>query len=144
MAGRGHRQEDPLDRGDGYEKRDVGGRVLFAAAIALILLVGLLHVLTTGLYVVFTGEFPLVIGPTPTPLATPMVPPEPRLQVDPASEWQAVQATQESILGEYGWVDQDEGVARIPIDRAIEIITELGLPFSTPETPQGANGGAEE
>ena len=37
----------------------------------------------------------------------------------------------------YEWVDQTLGVARIPIDRAIDILAEKGLPFGeVPEDPK--------
>jgi hypothetical protein len=38
---------------------------------------------------------------------------------------------QEAILNSYGWVDKEAGVVRIPIERAIELTLERGLP------PQG-------
>ena len=34
-------------------------------------------------------------------------------------------------LSSYGWVDRKAGIARIPVDRAIEILAKKGLP--TPE-----------
>jgi mono/diheme cytochrome c family protein len=37
----------------------------------------------------------------------------------------------------YEWVDQTQGVARIPIDRAIDILAEKGLPWGeVPEEPK--------
>lgn len=34
----------------------------------------------------------------------------------------------ERLLTTYGWVNQQEGVVRIPIDRAIDLVAERGLP----------------
>jgi hypothetical protein len=35
---------------------------------------------------------------------------------------------EDAILRRYGWIDERAGVAQIPIDRAIELIAEKGLP----------------
>jgi uncharacterized protein (DUF58 family) len=54
-------------------------------------------------------------------------PREPRLQVNPQQENQAYLAEQRAVLSKYGWVDQDHSVARIPIDRAMDIVAQEGL-----------------
>ena len=56
------------------------------------------------------------------------LPPEPRLQVDPILDIQALHATEKKVLESYGWVDQSAGVVRLPIERAIELTAERGLP----------------
>jgi hypothetical protein len=37
-----------------------------------------------------------------------------------------LRARDQEALGTYGWVDPAHGVARIPVDRAIEILAEKG------------------
>lgn len=54
--------------------------------------------------------------------------PQPRLQGEPFGDWAALKARQESLLGSYGWVDEPAGVARIPIDRAMQLLVARGLP----------------
>jgi hypothetical protein len=39
-----------------------------------------------------------------------------------------LRARQELLLNGYGWVDREKGVARIPIDEAMRIVVERGLP----------------
>jgi len=56
------------------------------------------------------------------------MPPEPRLQVDPILDIQALHAAEKKILESYGWVDKSAGVVRLPIERAIELTAERGLP----------------
>jgi hypothetical protein len=58
--------------------------------------------------------------------------PEPRLQEAPFGDWLALKARQEALLGSYGWVDENAGVTRIPIDRAMRIVLERGLPSRAP------------
>jgi hypothetical protein len=57
--------------------------------------------------------------------------PQPRLQGEPFGDWTALKARQESLLGSYGWVDEQAGVARIPIDRAMKLLMDRGLPVRT-------------
>jgi hypothetical protein len=60
----------------------------------------------------------------PPALVTPAVPPAPpRLQTDPRAERRSFEAEKRAILDSYGWVDRKAGVARIPIQRAIERLT---------------------
>jgi hypothetical protein len=61
-------------------------------------------------------------------------PPAPRLQTNSAREFAEVRAQEEAELHSYGWVDRPNGVIHIPIDAAIQIALERGLPVrkSTP------------
>ena len=54
------------------------------------------------------------------------LPPEPRLQAYPEADLIEFQAREEKQLTTYGWVDEDAGVARVPIDRAIDMLLERG------------------
>ncbi len=56
------------------------------------------------------------------------LPPRPRLQTDPQKEIHDYCAQQAELLNGYGWVDQSAGIARIPIDRAMELTIKNGLP----------------
>jgi hypothetical protein len=56
------------------------------------------------------------------------IPPEPRLQVHGASDLKTFEAEENAVLQNYGWVDRQAGVVRIPIDRAMKLLAERGLP----------------
>jgi hypothetical protein len=56
------------------------------------------------------------------------LPPGPALQPRPMVELTRLKETQEHRLNNYGWVDRDKGIAHIPIERAIDILTRTGLP----------------
>ena len=56
------------------------------------------------------------------------VPPEPRLQWRPNDDLGKLRAEEDAKLHGYGWVEKDDGLARIPIERAIELLAERGLP----------------
>ena len=57
-----------------------------------------------------------------------MMPPAPRLQVDPQKEIQRLLRTQAASLNSYGWKDSKAGIVQIPVDRAIELMVEEPLP----------------
>ena len=56
------------------------------------------------------------------------LPPSPRFQQNPQQELQDLRAKQRGMLEEYGWVNKEAGIARIPIDEAMKIVIERGLP----------------
>jgi len=64
--------------------------------------------------------------PPPSPLAAerPEAPPEPRLQPAPVADLGAVRAAEDQALQSYGWVDRPQGVVRIPIARAKELVAK--------------------
>jgi len=65
----------------------------------------------------------------PSPLVSTRQPfPGPRLQVNPAKDIQEMRAAEDATLNSYGWVNPEAGIVRIPIDRAIEILAQKGLP----------------
>ena len=59
-------------------------------------------------------------------------PPEPRLEANPLVPRERVRAEEDWILQNYGWVDEKAGMVRIPIDRAMDLLAERGLPPSKP------------
>jgi cytoskeletal protein RodZ len=69
------------------------------------------------------------LGPPASPFEeSRTMPPQPRLQVRPAQDLKQLRTTEDERLNSYGWVDQKTGVARIPIDRAMDLLIEKGLP----------------
>jgi hypothetical protein len=55
-------------------------------------------------------------------------PPLPRLQPDPRADLLAFRAKEDAVLHTYGWVDKSRGIVRVPIERAMEILAQRGLP----------------
>ncbi len=69
-----------------------------------------------------------------TPLAGQRVlPPDPRVQVQPEKDLEHLRAVEDSVLHSYGWVMREANVVRIPIARAIELTAQRGLPLRTEE-----------
>ena len=55
-------------------------------------------------------------------------------EVESGEALKNLRATEDASLTTYGWVDRDTGVVRIPIERAMDLLAERGLPTG-PETP---------
>ena len=70
-------------------------------------------------------------GPREFPLAVTheqRLPPEPRLQTNPREDLADLRRAEDRVLDSYGWVDKDAGIVRIPIDEAMRLTVERGLP----------------
>jgi hypothetical protein len=103
---------------------------------AIVSLVILLTVVTVTIQGAMYGVFRLfdrmesASDPAVSPLATPegTAPADPRLQTTPWADLKTLRAEEFSYLHGYGWIDQQAGVARIPIDKAKALLLEKGLP----------------
>lgn len=55
-------------------------------------------------------------------------PPPPLLQVEPPADLREMRRRHAEILDRYGWADRERGLVRVPIERAMELLLERGLP----------------
>ncbi len=123
-----------------HEKTDAGVRnvAVLAGAFVGLLIFGLIVGYGTFRFM-FTQETTTVV---PSPLQPGRVlPPGPRLQVNAQEDLHDYLQQQQQTLGSYGWVDQGAGVVRIPIDRAMDLVLQRGLPARA--AASGAGGGPE-
>ena len=125
-----------------HEAPDIQIRLILMFGIGLVIVTVVVLLVADWLFDDFAASRPKVQGP-PAPFAeTRPLPPEPRLQVDPAQDLQQMRAAEDAVLSSYAWVNEAAGVVRIPIDRAIERVVEQGLPVwrehRTPQTDEGA------
>src|SRR5580693_8177007 len=60
--------------------------------------------------------------------------PSPKLEEDERGQLNGVRMEEEKTLYSYGWVDEKAGTVRIPIERAMDLLVQRGLPVR----PQGA------
>jgi hypothetical protein len=70
--------------------------------------------------------------------------PAPQLETDERTQLNDIRLNEEQILSTYGYVDQKAGVVRIPIERAMDLIAQRGLPVRgqspTSESSEPVNG----
>lgn len=111
-----------------YERTDVTvrGALLLGGGVAL------LAVLGGGLAIVAFDVIERIQGASTAVSrfagGAQRLPPEPRLQTDPPKDLQEMRARENEVLDGYTWIDRKRGIVRIPIDRAIDVLAERGLP----------------
>ncbi len=112
----------------GHEVSDISPRRVALVGLALAAVIAATLLVSYGLFDLFyRGENRA--RPAPSPLSyAPEPVPEPRLEVAPGEELKALRAEEDAALKTYGWIDQEKGAVRIPIDRAIDLLAERGLP----------------
>jgi hypothetical protein len=101
-----------------YEHSDADPRLIAALALGGAVFLALTPLGLKGLYPLASHEPARLIA----------YPPAPRLQIDPRRDLDALRALETSRLSSYGWVNRADGIVHIPIDRAMQLTAQRGLP----------------
>jgi len=119
--------DDPVARG-----RDFDARAVIAFGFSLIVSCLLISVGIWVLFRVFLKQEREAQPPLSPVVAANLrrTPPEPRLEANPVAPRLRMRAEEDAILGSYAWVDRNAGIVRVPIDRAMALLVEHGLPPS--------------
>jgi hypothetical protein len=150
---------EKVDASLGYERSDVGvtGILVFVVALTIFVVVG--GVLCYGIGKVINARMNKEDGPNSKWTKTvdvrqlgnfPSSPelqnkmaeitqtfPTPRVQYDDGNQDVAdLHAREDLLLSNYTWVDESKGTVRIPIERAMELIAQRGLPAAQPVQTQ--------
>jgi hypothetical protein len=64
--------------------------------------------------------------------------PSPQLEVDERGQLDKIRIDEAETLSSYDWVDQKAGTVRIPIDHAMELIAQRGLPVRAQSTGEAS------
>jgi hypothetical protein len=151
----GGHEPEKIDASAGYERSDasVTGIAVFLTALAIF--VAVTGLLCYGIGKVFNAHMNKEDGPNTKWTRTadvrqlgnlPSNPelqnkvaeltksfPTPRVQTDDGNQDVAdLHARENLLLDHYSWVDQKAGKVRIPIERAMELIAQRGLPVAQP------------
>lgn len=113
--------------GPRHETTDADIRVIvkFSIGLAVLILAAMIAMRFLFDYLKATQQ----LGPPASPFAeSQSAAPAPRLQVQPVEDLKQLRQAEDEKLNGYGWVDQKAGIARIPIDRAMDLLAEKGLP----------------
>lgn len=129
----------------GYEREDLGSKSIFAFLLGLAVFGILTFFAANGVYWAL-DKYRESHQPPPNPLRqtvendtrdldTAKVKalvnnefPEPRLETDERNEIVESRTQEAEHLYSYGYVDQPAGVVHIPIDRAMQLLVQRGLP----------------
>jgi len=137
----------------GFEREDLSTRGVFVFMIGLAIIGVTIYFIIVGMYS-FLDKYERAQMTTASPLVTSKGPASrvvtqedmdkafrdngaPMLEKDERGQFKDFLLKQEDQLNSYGWVNQQAGVAHIPIERAMELIVERGLPVRPAGTTAG-------
>jgi hypothetical protein len=131
-----HREHEEV----AYEREDLSPRGIFAFLIGLAVVAVLIHFTLKGMYG-YLDAYQKEHQPPLNPLVSQTESdsrkvsnadvsrfPQPRLEINERLEINDFRLQEEKNLNSYGWIDQKAGIARIPIDRAMQLLAQRGLP----------------
>ncbi|HYL34943.1 MAG TPA: hypothetical protein VEV17_03400 [Bryobacteraceae bacterium] len=110
--------------GSGHEHREVDVRLILASLFALLIGAFLVCLLTVGIFQFFHNTY----QPDRAASLPAVVPPEPRVEDKPFQQLQNLHAFEDHVLTSYAVTDKKQGTVRVPIDRAIDMLAQKGLP----------------
>ncbi len=131
-------------QGAGFEHEDLSTRGVFAFMIGLGIVGLVIYFIIVGMYT-FLDNYERSQMTTASPLVTSKGAMSrvvtqadadrafkdngaPMLETNERGQFSGFLMNQENQLNSYGWVDEKAGVAHIPIERAMELIEQRGLP----------------
>ncbi|MFZ0591735.1 MAG: hypothetical protein WAM39_14815 [Bryobacteraceae bacterium] len=120
---------EPQSEETQFEPSDINARAVLVTAASVIVGVWVIVSLLYFCFAYLVHER-TAASPPPLPIeahGNPM-PPYPRLQSSPARDLKTLRASEDWELGHYYWIDKSKGIVAIPIERAIEILAERGIP----------------
>lgn len=112
-----------------FERKDIAnGHVVLTGAALLIVVWAIVGLLS--FYFSYLSHYREEVSPPALPYeeGAQKLPPEPRLQASPTADLQQLRARENAVLSQYRWIDRSKGVVAIPIDRAIQLIAQRGIP----------------
>ncbi len=130
---------DPVAKRLGHETRDVHVRVIAWSALGLVVAAVIAYLAVAGLYKLFAHQHPSPDAPSRIEFYPHTIVPPPLLEIHPVADLEQLQTAEEGQLHSYGWVDKPAGVIRIPIERAMDLVVQRGLPTRGPGTQDASN-----
>ena len=128
----------------GFEREDLGSKPVIGFIVSLVISGILIYYAIWGIFH-FLDAYDQKHQQTRTPLIqvekntrdvqTQLIQrfPEPRLEDNERTELGGFRYSEEQELNSYGWADKSAGVAHIPIEQAMQLIAQKGLP-TTPQS----------
>lgn len=144
-----------------HETSDVNIKVIVGSGVFLVVCGIIVHVALFGFYKLLDHEMES-LNPAPNPMMQSEVPAggktmtaetseqtakrlnrtfggnalNPMLQVDDVRDMDIMRKSQNAQIDQYHWLNKDTGSVTIPVERAIDLIVERGLP-NVPALPAG-------
>jgi hypothetical protein len=119
----------------GYERTDADAGGTYRAGLAILAAMVLTAIGLVPVYRLLARQESKAQPPPAEVAKTELSEPAQSFPKLVTSEPQALaefRAQEDELLGSYGWIEKDKGLARIPIDDAMRIVAEHGLPTFGP------------
>ena len=123
----------------GYEKRDVNAPAIYVYGALLLIFTVLCMAFINWLFDTMkyrsdAGQVPPlgILSLTETPSS-----PQPAFPMYPARKLAEFRQAEDRHLDSYGWLDRQAGVGHIPVDRAMDLMIQQGLPPVPPPESSG-------
>jgi hypothetical protein len=143
----------------GYERQDIGAAPVLYFLLGLLVAGVFIYFLADGIYSYLEKQSEAQQAPV-SPLVTNAPKdtrqlsadykdylrqsfPAPQLEIDERGQLDKIRIGEEETLSSYDWVDQKAGTVRIPIDRAMDLLAQRGLPVRAQGADQTAGNTAK-
>ncbi len=123
----------------GYEKTDANIKWIVVSGILLIAVVIASFIIVRLTYVAMEKDVERSRSAAPPMLQSDVLPPAPRLRINAQMHLTELRAYEHELLHTHEWIDEANGIARIPIDRAIAMLAEPGPAAVAPEAHTDAS-----
>jgi len=115
----------------GHEQRDANAAWIFGL-VAFLFVSGLcIHFILAGVLEWLKRSPPPTDRWRPSSQATPSIPRRgsfPILQISPPADLQTFRAREDAALNSYGWINPTAGIVHVPVERAMDLMLQQGLP----------------
>ena len=126
--------------------REIGIKGIVWSGVALVVVALVVHFLIWGLLRGFDkldDRRDVPLSPIESAIPQPADFPEPRLQTNQERDLETVRDEEDLKLQKAGWVNRQQGVVRVPVDVAIDVIAKRGVaPLGAPPAVPAAPGTA--
>jgi len=134
-----------------FERQDLSPKGILHFLIGLSILIVAIYFIVYGIYG-FLDKLNKENQATMSPMVAPQADtravgpsninafPEPRLEESERTELRSFIEDEDRKLATYNWVDKDKGIVQIPIERAMDLVVQRGLPVR----PQGQSTAPQE
>ena len=143
-AGGGHASADDeylaTPPGSGHEHTDTNVGIIVKFGLWLAISAIVIHIGLGFLFGLFVRQSEETVVEFPLAGQEHRLPAAPTLQQFPENEFHDFRVREDAVLHQYGWVNKETGAVRMPIEEAMRLTVERGLPVRAPASAEATAG----